>query len=250
MVESVFKTYSQYYDLLYEDKNYIKEKDYIKSILKDFSIPKGNLLEFGSGTGKHAKLLAKDGYKVHGIELSEEMVSKAGKFPGFTCQVGDISIIKTDRIYNAVLALFHVMSYQITKSKLKAVFENASLHLNRGGLFLFDFWYSPAVVMQKPEVRVKRMANNKVEITRIAEPEIFSNESRVNVNYTIFVKDVIKNIIHSFKETHSMRHFNLSEIDNLAKSTGFQRVKTEEFLSGQIPSENTWGVCVVLKKND
>ncbi len=245
---SAFKAYSNYYDLLYEDKDYIKEKDYIKSILNSYNISEGNLLEFGSGTGMHGKLLAKDGYTVHGVELSEDMVSKAEKSSGFTCQVGDISVVKIGRTFSAVLSLFHVISYQTNISKLKAVFDNANVHLNSGGLFLFDFWYSPAVLKQRPEVRVKRMANNEVDITRIAEPEVFSDENRVNVNYTIYVKDIIKNVIHSFKETHSLRHFNLSEIDNLANSSGFERVKAEEFLTGQIPSENTWGVCVVLKK--
>lgn len=245
---SVFKSYSHYYDLLYKDKDYDKETKYIQSILNNHNISKGSLLEFGSGTGIHGKLLAKNDYKVHGIELSEEMVAKAGTSPGFSCQIGDISSIKMNLFYDAVLSLFHVISYQITNDKLKAVFENASSHLNRGGLFLFDFWYSPAVLKQKPVVRVKRMANNKVEITRIAEPEIFSSENRVDVNYTIYVHDLTKDTIHAFKETHSMRHFSLSEIDILADACGFQRIKAEEFVTGHLPSDNTWGVCAVLKK--
>ena len=38
-----------FYDLLYKNKNYKKESDYILSILKKYKIFKGNLLEFGSG---------------------------------------------------------------------------------------------------------------------------------------------------------------------------------------------------------
>ena len=45
-----------------------------------------------------------------------------------------------------------------------------------------------------------------------------------------------------------MRHFNLLEIDILSDVHGFERVQAEEFLTGNLPSEKTWGVCVVLRK--
>jgi hypothetical protein len=45
-----------------------------------------------------------------------------------------------------------------------------------------------------------------------------------------------------------MRHFSIPEIELLAKLTGFEIIKTEEFLSGETPGPNTWGVCFVLSK--
>ncbi|MEO5344644.1 MAG: hypothetical protein H7842_15245 [Gammaproteobacteria bacterium SHHR-1] len=48
--------------------------------------------------------------------------------------------------------------------------------------------------------------------------------------------------------TLSMRHFSLPEIDLLAGQAGFARVRAEEFLTGTVPGEGTWGVCVVLQK--
>ena len=55
-------------------------------------------------------------------------------------------------------------------------------------------------------------------------------------------------LIHAFKETHSMRHFNLLEIDILSGIHGFERVDAQEFLTGAKVSEETWSVCVILKK--
>lgn len=247
-MESVFNAYSYYYDLLYDDKDYIKETEYIKSILKSNNIIKGNLLEFGSGTGKHGCLLARNGYTVHGIERSAEMVSQAQATPGFSCEKGDISVIKMNRSYDAILSLFHVISYQTTNTELQAVFINAAAHLNTGGLFVFDFWYSPAVLTQRPVVRIKRIKDSQVEITRIAEPKIYPNKNCVDVNYTIFVKDLVNDKIHTFQEVHPMRHFSLPEIDILSGEYGFERVKAEEFMTSNAPSEKTWGVCVILRK--
>jgi cyclopropane fatty-acyl-phospholipid synthase-like methyltransferase len=67
------------YDLLYKKKNYEQEAEYVSSLIKNYNNSAKNLLEFGSGTGKHAKFLAKKGYSVHGIEYSHEMISKIKK---------------------------------------------------------------------------------------------------------------------------------------------------------------------------
>jgi hypothetical protein len=115
-------------------------------------------------------------------------------------------------------------------------------------LFLFDVWYSPAVVSQKPELRVKRIQTDDLAITRIAEPFLFPNENRVDVHYTVMAQDLATGSFQSFEETHPMRHFSLPEIDFLAETTGFERLTAEEWLTGASPSEATWGVCLVLRK--
>jgi SAM-dependent methyltransferase len=246
--KSVFNAYSRYYDLLYRDKDYAAEADYVRSLLHRHGVEAGDLLEFGSGTGKHGCLLAQQGYKVHGIERSAEMVAAAQLAPGFMCQQGDIANINMGRAYSAVLSLFHVISYQTTNQQLRAVFANAALHLNPDGLFLFDFWYSPAVYAQKPTVRVRRMTDDQVEITRIAEPVTHANENRVDVHYTIIARELATGNVHTLQEVHPMRHFSLPEIDLLAESHGLERIGAEEFSTGEAPSEDTWGVCVILQK--
>ena len=218
------------------------------SLLTKYGVNAGELLEFGSGTGKHARQLTQRGYTVHGIERSVEMIAAAQPAPGFTCQQGDIAISDMGRTYNAVLSLFHVISYQTTNEQLQAVFANAAAHLNPGGLFIFDFWYSPAVYAQKPSVRVKRMADDQVEITRITEPVIHANENRVDVHYTIFACELATSAVHTLQEIHPMRHFSLPEIDLLAEAHGFERIGAEEFTTGKPPSEDTWGVCLILRK--
>ena len=71
---------------------------------------------------------------------SAEMVAKAQKSEGFTCQEADISTVKMNRSYDAILALFHVISYQTTNNKLNSVFANASRHLNKDGLFVYNMY--------------------------------------------------------------------------------------------------------------
>ena len=73
----VFDEYARYYDLLYQDKDYQAEADYVAALIRRFHPDAQSILEMGSGTGKHARLLADRGYKVHGIERSPEMLAKS-----------------------------------------------------------------------------------------------------------------------------------------------------------------------------
>ncbi len=245
---AVFDAYSRYYDLLYRDKDYAAEVGYIDELLIRQGVTGRELLEFGSGTGKHGRLLAGRGYRVTGIERSAEMVAQAATAEGFNCRQGDICSVQLGRTFDAVLSLFHVISYQISNVDLQAVFSRAAEHLKPGGLFLFDIWYTPAVYAQKPEVRIKRLADGELEITRIAEPVSYPNENRIDVNYTIHAHDKSNGAFTSLIESHPMRHFSLPELDLLATGAGFQRVCAEEFLTGSEPGEDTWGVCLVLRR--
>jgi SAM-dependent methyltransferase len=243
-----FDAYGRYYDLLYRDKDYAAEVDYIAGLLDRYGVTGPELLEFGSGTGRHGRLLAERGYRVTGIERSAAMVAQATATAGFQCQQGDICTVRLGRTFDAVLSLFHVISYQVTNTAVQAVFARAADHLRPGGLFVFDIWYSPAVYRNRPEVRVKRLADDRVEIVRIAEPAIHPNDNRVDVHYSILARDRTTDRLETFDETHPMRHFSLPELDLLAAGAGFDRLGAEEFLTGAPPGEATWGVCLTLRK--
>ena len=245
---NLFATYSSYYDLLYSDKNYVAETDYIHTLLSRFELKGNSLLELGSGTGKHGSLLAKQGYDVTGIERSADMVMRAEKTNGFSSSEGDIRTAQVNRRFDAVLALFHVLGYQVTNSDIEAVFTRTAEHLRSGGLFVFDTWYSPAVYAQRSETRVKRVEDQDWKITRIAEPKMYSNENRIDVNYTIYAQNKQSGAFHESHEIHPVRHFSQPELDLLATNAGFERIAAEEFLTGAAPSEDTWGVCQVLRK--
>lgn len=243
-----FDATGRYYDLLYRDKDYLAEVTYLARLLDTHGITGKDLLEFGCGTGRHARLFAIGGYRVTGIERSAEMLERALPFPGVSYQQGDIRTVQLGRTYDAVLSLFHVVSYQTSNADVQAVFARAAEHLGEGGLFVFDVWYSPAVSAQRPAVRVKRLSGPGLEITRLAEPVLYPNDNRIDVHYTIFARDTATGAVHTLTEVHPMRHFSLPELDLLAAGAGFERLRAEAFLTGDPPSEASWGLCLVLRK--
>jgi SAM-dependent methyltransferase len=74
---NVFGNYAHYYNLLYRDKDYAGEAKFIHQLLQTYAPSTQSILELGCGTGTHAQLLAKEGYEVHGVDLSTQMLEQA-----------------------------------------------------------------------------------------------------------------------------------------------------------------------------
>lgn len=246
-----FNLYSQYYDLLYKDKPYKEEAAYVfKTLTAENASPIKNVLELGCGSGNHAHWLTQMGWNITGIEKSEEMVTlaKSKKIDNFLPIHGDITNITIDKQYDAAISLFHVISYLNSNDEINNCFSSVNRHLSIGGLFLFDVWFTPGVYSQKPETRIKRMENDKVQIIRLAESDIHYDTNVVDVHYEIIARNKENNEWSSFTETHCMRHFSIPEIKILAAFHGFDIVQMEEFITHNKPSDNTWAVCFILKK--
>ena len=253
-----FDAYSQYYDLLYQDKDYAGEADYVRRLLSRFLPSVSSILELGCGTGKHAALLAESGLQITGVEVSESMLQQAvgravaanaaGVAGSFKPVSGDARTVRVGKCFDAVVSLFHVVSYQTTNNDVRQMFETAATHLQPGGLFLFDVWYGPAVVTLKPVVRVKRMENSQIAVLRIAEPKVDMNRNRVDVTYTVLVTDRTSGHVQQFTEEHHMRYYFAPELELIAESNGMPIIHSEEWMTGGSPSENTWGVTFIARK--
>lgn len=258
MSEEVFQRYSAYYDLIYKDKDYSGEAEYVTRSLRTCSPDLKSILELGSGTGKHGRLLAEQGFEVFGIERSATMVAEAKKIAkgtalgsgSFDCVQGDIRSYSLNRTFDAAISLFHVISYQTRNQDVCEAFACAASHLKSGGIFFFDVWHGPAVLKERPSVRVKRLENDCIRLTRIAEPELDTNASTVAVNYTMLAESKADGGLVSFGESHLMRYFFPVEIELIAKQSGFEVIRTEEFLTASPASEQTWGVAYLLRKSN
>ncbi len=254
---SVFGEYSRYYDLLYRDKDYPGEARFIAETIRRHRPQATRILELGCGTGMHALLLGEQGFQVEGVDRSEDMLAAAGRRRDeaeatvrdrLKFVQGDVRDYRSTRRHEAVVSLFHVMSYQTTNEDLRSAFATAAANLTDDGIFFFDYWFGPAVLTERPAVRVKRMESSEISVTRIAEPELFPDESCVEVGYTIFVEDKATGAIRRLAESHRMRYLFQAEIAILAAGMGMRPVESCEWMTGRKPGLDTWGVCTVLQR--
>jgi SAM-dependent methyltransferase len=246
--------YSQYYDLLYQDKDYIAEVDYIENLIKSHSSETRTILDLGCGTGKHDELLCNKGYTLHGVDISEEMleiaeIRRKDKEDKLTFSQSDITQLHLNQKFDTIVSLFHVMSYQNTNTALDKVFSGVRDHLNKDGLFIFDFWYGPAVLTDLPKATIKRLENEHIKVTRVAESKMHAQLNTVDVNFNVFVTQKEDGTSIEKKELHIMRYFFDTELEMLCDKHGFKIENKYKWLEKKQPNFDTWNVVWVLKKN-
>ena len=251
---SVFAGYSRYYDLLYRDKDYAGEADYIAKLIRTHSPNAKTVMEIGCGTGAHAAELAEIGYDVAGVDMSEGMLEAAESRRALLerdiashleFSHGDARSVRLGKKFDVVISLFHVMSYQTSNSDLAAAFATAREHVKTGGAFIFDCWYGPAVLKQWPSVTEKHLSDDSTEVHRIATPEIHVNENIVDVNYTVVVKDKSTDVSETLRETHRMRYLFKPEIEQALSAAGMKLVDSRAWMTDKSPDVDTWAAVFV-----
>lgn len=247
---SHFNEYSRYYDLLYKDKDYKTEVDYIDKLIRNYASTAKSLLDIGCGTGKHANLMHDKGYQTKGIDLSESMLNEAQRTYGhkISFSQGDIRDFKLDQKFDVITSLFHVMSYQTLNEDLYKSLNAVYNHLNEGGYFIFDCWYGPGVLNDPPKVRIKRMHNDQIDVVRIAEPVMHHNECVIDVNFEINIKDKQRDSQTTLTEVHPMRYLFKNEIEMLCDKFSFQLIDYFGWQTFNKPAKDDWYAVFILKK--
>tara|TARA_A100001388_G_C28769018_1_gene502638 strand:+ start:2272 stop:3057 length:786 start_codon:yes stop_codon:yes gene_type:complete len=248
----------KYYDELYEDKDYIGEANFIENLLVEFDRKPDNLLELGSGTCKLSLILAKRLSNITCVDSSETMFNYAKI--NLEKQPKDISskvkLIKADlrdlnlsKKFDLVISLFHVASYCTSNYSLDSFFNCASKHLKRNSLFIFDYWYGPAVLHLKPSNRLKEVELKNHFLKRSCKSYLDSFSSTVEVKYNFeFISKKSNEILKTFKENHLMRYLFPNEIDYFAERNGFEVLKHAVWLKKETPTLEDWNAFSVIKK--
>jgi SAM-dependent methyltransferase len=252
---AVFDLYAAYYDLLYRDKDYAAETDYVAGLVRGLVPAATSVLELGCGTGGHALQLARLGFDVHGIDLSDTMVAQAlarrNAAPELASRLhfarGDVRSHRSGRTFDAVLSLFHVISYQTTHDDLVDAFTTARVHLAPGGAFVFDVWYGPAVLSDRPRQVVKEVADERIEVRRETRPVMRFDDNVVDVHFDVQIRARQDGRTQTVSEVHAMRYLFLPELRALLAATGFALQRAERWMTGTALDDRSWYACLVAR---
>jgi SAM-dependent methyltransferase len=250
MSEVFGSLYADSYDALYQDKDYLAECDLIQQVFRKYSErPIRQVLDLGSGTGNHAIPLAQQGYQIVGVERSAGMLAhartkaaKSAPDTGVVFQQGDIRTIELGRQFDAALIMFAVLGYQHENADVLATLRTARRHLRPGGLLVFDIWYGPAVLRERPSQRVKVIytADGK-KILRVASGKLDTLRHLCTTDYLLWRWS--EGRLEETTESHVMRYFFPRELELFLQCEHFALDRLGAFPEfHREPDDTTWNV--------
>ena len=250
---SIFEKYAPLYNLMYGEKGYGEETEFVLAQIGAYKAPIVDILDLGCGTGAHALRFARSGRNVLGVDLSADMLDLARRNAAAASnttgtvefQQSDIRDLKVDKEFDAVVSLFHVMSYQTHDEDVTAAIASARRHVAPGSPFLFDFWHGPAVIKSGPLARRKEVEDETVRVVRVATPTWHKAENRVTVGYHFTVEDKATGERSEFDEMHHMRYFFPAELDDALRRGGFRPAKCAEWLSGKALTDDSFSAYMI-----
>ncbi len=247
--------YAGTYDALYQEKDYPAECDLVERIFQTYG--QGTVrtvLDLGCGTGNHAIPLAERGYAVTGVDRSqamlaaaEEKAAAAGVRDRLVLRHGDVTDVDLGQPFDAALMMFAVLGYQYENAQVLAALRTVRRHLRQGGLFVFDVWYGPAVLTERPSQRVKTIETPGGTVLRVASGELDTRRDLCTVRYDVWTVEGDR-VTSRTQESHPMRYFFPPELALLLECAGLELVRLGAFPDLEAePDEHTWNVTAVAR---
>jgi SAM-dependent methyltransferase len=219
-----YRNFAQVYDLFMEDTPYDEWVEYLKSLWERYNHKPKLIADLGCGTGTITRILAKDGYDMIGIDLSEDMLAVAREKASEREQ--DILYLLQDmrefELYGTVdciISLFDSINYITEKDDLFEVFKLVNNYLEPGGLFIFDVntEYKFENILSS-----NTFAQTSEEAAYIWE-NFYDKEEKINEYYmNFFIKQHNGQAYERFEEFHYEKAYSIQEITFLLEKSGLK----------------------------
>lgn len=140
---AAYSDFAFFYDKLIDEGDYENRCEYITNLLSENSVSEGILLDAACGTGVLSEMLAEKGYDVIGVDMSEEMLSKAlerkaenGSATLYLCQnLAELDLFGT---INCAVCTLDSINHITDPQDVTVAFEKIGLFMEKGGVFIFD----------------------------------------------------------------------------------------------------------------
>ena len=136
---------SPLYEKLYVNRDEKEAQQLIQLLERTLSLHKcSHILDLGCGRGRHSINLAREGYRVTGIDLSEQAIKTAQEkvdelgLDNVTFQVRDMRH-PLPKTFDAIVNLFTTFGYFMEDEENAHVLDSVVEMLKPGGIFVLDY---------------------------------------------------------------------------------------------------------------
>lgn len=198
----------KYYEMAFSFRDISSEIDVLEECFKVHSkIPVRSLLELGCGTCPHMEELVERGYYYNGLDINQRMLEYSRKKASSIA--ADVHLIHGDMMDFSLKEQFDFIFialgslYVKNENELTRHFNSVSEALNKGGLYLLD-WF---VQFEKPSGKEETWEIEKEDVhvkTRVFWEEIDPDKGTLEETIIVEVEDKGEQHSHTVKDIKKM----------------------------------------------
>lgn len=232
---SSYERFAHVYDELQTDIPYDRYVEWIEQHAPSEHFPK--LLDIGCGTGVLGLMLANAGYKVSGIDLSEDMLAIAAErfteagvqVPLFCMSMHELDGFEAlDVVTIAIDSLNYVTEEVAVYATLERIFQS----LRQGGQLFFDvhsLYKMDEIFLDGP------FTYDDGDISYVWHTELGDYDHSVVHQMTFYVRDAASNLYERFDEEHNQRTFPIEQYIAWLHDIGFTSVEVTADFTEELP---------------
>lgn len=255
--------FAEVYDLFMDNVPYEQWSHYLISLLWEYGVSEGLVLELGCGTGKMTRLLAQAGYDMIGVDFSEEMlqIAREKEWTANESESADTGKKASDILYlhqdmrefelygtvKAVVCVCDSLNYILEETELITVFSLVNNYLDPGGVFIFDM---NTLYKYREILGENTICENREEGSFIWE-NFYDDKEQINqYDLTLFIREQgEQDLYRKYEETHFQRGYELQKVRNLLEQAGMKFVAMYDSFTREPAKEQSERVYVIAKEH-
>ena len=245
-----YTSFAAVYDTFMDNIPYEEWEKYLKSLLYEYGVREGIVLEIGCGPGNMTEILAQSGYDMIGVDNAEEMLEiaiekrmKSGL---------DILYLQQDmrefELYGTVKAIVSVcdsVNYILEEEELEEVFRLVNNYLDPGGVFIFDF---NTVYKYREILGDQTIAENREECSFIWDNYYYEEERINEYELSLFIREGDSELYRKYQETHFQKAYDLETMKRLITQSGLEYITAYDAFTKEAPTRVSERIYVIARE--
>lgn len=187
-INNEYDPFAAVYDRYWGREYHAAALPIVKKLLFSGLGPKASLLDICCGTGRFTEEVRQAGFRVAGIDASEEMLAYARRnAPEVAFTRADVRSFSLRRRFDAAYSVFESLNHLPDLTGLEAAFGRIRKHLNRGAPLLFDLnreeaflaqWNETNAIVDEECVCVTRSVYDEEQRKATCDVTVFGREKK------------------------------------------------------------------------
>lgn len=243
-----YTSFASVYDLFMDNVPYEQWSGYLVSLLQEYGIEDGLVLDLGCGTGSLTEQLAKKGYDMIGVDNSSDMLEiamdkKAASGLDILYLMQDMRDFELYGTVKAVVSICDSMNYILSEDELTTVFRLVNNYLDPGGIFIFDL----NTIYKYSLMGDATIAENREEGSFIWENSYYEEDRMNEYDLTLFIGQE-SGLYEKFEETHYQKAYELETVKQLLADAGMEYICAYDAFTREQPRDDSERIYVAARE--